>query len=729
MQMVTVDGYLAIGDRASQLSKVKEELESVVSALPTQIHPDDRTKFLDALLGDLADRHDAPWTLWPENIHLLTLTAIKSLGRNPIGSEPLLFIPHIRTILYHSSLPLSLELLSSSPSDDPAPVSPGPNPSGSSGSSTHARRPSPDSPHALEALRILANLLVLHPEARESFTELGGGRAIAQALAGLDGEGQVIPGCEDEEDPEELYEIGTERLFLLGRLGFLATIDRSAAVKMMVDEEDLNKSLAYHLSILAPVQANFMALTELLKLVNNVIRFYPHATPSMDAEPWSEAFDILLAPCLGLLYSLPFISLAPPLSSTLHVLLGVPFLPRLLSVWESVPKSRSIDSNSSSPTSTTSTVKNLLNKMSIASPQRRATSSRRDKSPSPPRDRAAQSQATTGRPTTPVQQRLSPPRRFGSLSRSPKTPPRVKLRASPLRIPDRPVPLSPTRHDPTALPRRVLAVLKDFFDTYLPLAKNPDEALPQGLVLEEALPPVFLLLARAVMASDEMRLSLKEELLPRDLDRSAQAGPLEKRPGLLGAILRCMQSSSHHQTRDTAGELMWAICQGDASTLSAEIGYGNAAGLLFRKGISGLPPGKIETIDDERAGENPAASAPASLGTRPSILPLNPITSLEDAPSPGASTSSFADLSPEDQDREASKLFDLFDRLDRNPVLKAQGPNGQAVGIKEALKEKMVSAEVESEAQERAMREAEEQEDEESVRKEMEAYRQRRAAK
>lgn len=35
------------------------------------------------------------------------------------------------------------------------------------------------------------------------------------------------------------------------------------------------------------------------------------------------------------------------------------------------------------------------------------------------------------------------------------------------------------------------------------------------------------------------------------------------RKGLLGNILRLMTCAGHTQTRNAAGELMWAVCNGD----------------------------------------------------------------------------------------------------------------------------------------------------------------------
>jgi hypothetical protein len=85
----------------------------------------------------------------------------------------------------------------------------------------------------------------------------------------------------------------------------------------------------------------------------------------------------------------------------------------------------------------------------------------------------------------------------------------------------------------------------------------------EDTAVDEILPPVLLLLARGAAAVDEFRVYIRDQILPRDLDRSAEAGPLEKRRGLLGQLLRLMQTGRHFASRDSAGELIWAICGGD----------------------------------------------------------------------------------------------------------------------------------------------------------------------
>jgi hypothetical protein len=77
------------------------------------------------------------------------------------------------------------------------------------------------------------------------------------------------------------------------------------------------------------------------------------------------------------------------------------------------------------------------------------------------------------------------------------------------------------------------------------------------------IPPVLLLAAHSAAGSPEMRSYLHDGLFPPDLDRSPERGPLETRPGLLGTLLRFMNSHVYTHCRDTAGELIWAVCDGD----------------------------------------------------------------------------------------------------------------------------------------------------------------------
>lgn len=270
----------------------------------------------------------------------------------------------------------------------------------------------------------------------------------------------------------------------------------------------------------------------------------------------------------------------------------------------------------------------------------------------------------------------------------------------------------------------------------------------------------------------------------------------------MGTILRLLNSTTYTNCSNAAGEFLWEVCGGDgeqraeyqltetASELCDEVGYGNVAGLMFRKGMFRPPPAKIKEIDTPRTsvssseplrhrrGESrgkflsrrpsfsssrrgsdsvPASrrgsdSAPPSafdarFGQRsPSPINsagrgstaspsddrygINPITGLRHTPDDFRSP--FEGMSNEDKEREAEKMFVLFDRLKSNPVLKAgvPQPDGSEKTVHEEIRDKMVGREgdrwersVAEEEKERVLRE--EERDEEEALKEMAAYRKR----
>ena len=142
-----------------------------------------------------------------------------------------------------------------------------------------------------------------------------------------------------------------------------------------------------------------------------------------------------------------------------------------------------------------------------------------------------------------------------------------------------------------------------------------------------------------------------------------------------------------------------------ASILTAEIGYGNAAGLLFRKGMSGPPPARIEELRD----------------TNPTASERNPITSLQADPEEPPSDASPS-MTLAEKERETERLLTLFDRMDRNKVMSAQTGNGERKGMKEVMEDQMRSGafrekeEKMEEEEEKRRQEEEEREEEEAMR-------------
>ena len=87
------------------------------------------------------------------------------------------------------------------------------------------------------------------------------------------------------------------------------------------------------------------------------------------------------------------------------------------------------------------------------------------------------------------------------------------------------------------------------------------------------------------------------------------------------------------------------LCACVGSTLASYVGYGNVAGFLFNKGIMSAPP--------------PAGHGPP--GTTADGTPINPITGVAQR-----QDDSGPEMTEEEKEREAEKLFVLFDRLEKS---------------------------------------------------------------
>ena len=170
-------------------------------------------------------------------------------------------------------------------------------------------------------------------------------------------------------------------------------------------------------------------------------------------------------------------------------------------------------------------------------------------------------------------------------------------------------------------------------------------------------------------------------------------------------------------------------CSWSASTVSAEIGYGNAAGLLFRKGLSGPPPGRVQEIVDDSTEESSAELSAVNKATVTThATSRDPITSLKAETTPAHDT-----MTQEEKEREADRLFELFDRMEKNPVISMRSGEEDTKGnqsVKEAIKERMQSGEMDHWDHEAVTADFEKQRQEEEaddneVAREMAAYRKR----
>lgn len=193
-------------------------------------------------------------------------------------------------------------------------------------------------------------------------------------------------------------------------------------------------------------------------------------------------------------------------------------------------------------------------------------------------------------------------------------------------------------------------------DTEADAPKVRSKAIADSINLDEAITPLVVLLAR-LAADTGARMLMREWILPADLDRTTS---LEGRADCLGRCIRLLASVYYTRLKDAVGEWLFTLCDSDASVLSAQIGYGNAAGYLFNKGILSGPPPPVP----ESSRGSSSTSVPENI---------NPITGMvnreveNDGP----------EMTDEEKEREAERLFVLFDRLERSGMV--QNPVRQAI--------------------------------------------------
>ncbi|GAA5826397.1 hypothetical protein JCM11251_002350 [Rhodosporidiobolus azoricus] len=185
----------------------------------------------------------------------------------------------------------------------------------------------------------------------------------------------------------------------------------------------------------------------------------------------------------------------------------------------------------------------------------------------------------------------------------------------------------------------------------------PDEWIPAGEgeanKIEEILGPVMLLLRKLSMLG-EAQIHFRERLLPPNLDRSL---PLERHPSLAGHLVRLLNSILLPNTAYGVGEFLYNLADRDPATLVRGIGYGNASGFLQNRGEL-IPP--------------PAGEEGQPGGGQQRVI--NPITGAYEQPE----DPDHVPMTEDEKEREAEKLYTLFDRMSRTGVMNVENPVDKA---------------------------------------------------
>ncbi|KAG1186627.1 hypothetical protein G6F36_006028 [Rhizopus arrhizus] len=178
---------------------------------------------------------------------------------------------------------------------------------------------------------------------------------------------------------------------------------------------------------------------------------------------------------------------------------------------------------------------------------------------------------------------------------------------------------------------------------------NPDEdGHMDHQQIDATLSPLLLVIRTLAEGSLPLRERWAVRMLPSEEDRLQ---PVNQGHSLSAYLIKLMTSTMLPQTQAAVCETYFILCDEDANNFTKQVGYGNAIGYLVNKGI----PVELPNDEQQQADEN-----------------INPITgqyiSAEDA------GPSLADMTDEEKEREAEKLFVLFERLKKTGVVDVENP-------------------------------------------------------
>ncbi|GAA5952879.1 hypothetical protein JCM3765_002995 [Sporobolomyces pararoseus] len=190
------------------------------------------------------------------------------------------------------------------------------------------------------------------------------------------------------------------------------------------------------------------------------------------------------------------------------------------------------------------------------------------------------------------------------------------------------------------------------------LPANPDDWITTGQgeasKIEELLGPVMLLLRKLSMIGEANEM-FRFVLFPPNQDRSK---PINRQATLTGHLVRLLSSVFLPNTAFGVGEFLYNLAERSPEKLCALIGYGAASGFLQNRGELIPPP--------------PVAEEESQSGS--STRPINPITGAFEPPQ----DPDHVEMTEEDKEREAEKLYTLFDRMEKTGIMSAENPVNKA---------------------------------------------------
>ncbi|KAK6434284.1 hypothetical protein LTR95_009530 [Oleoguttula sp. CCFEE 5521] len=160
-------------------------------------------------------------------------------------------------------------------------------------------------------------------------------------------------------------------------------------------------------------------------------------------------------------------------------------------------------------------------------------------------------------------------------------------------------------------------------------------------------------------ADKDMQLQIRTALLPSDSERDL---PLGKADTLPARLLQLSVSPHLPILRDNISNFLFELSDNDPETFVQNIGYGYASGFLMSHGMP---------VPQSAAGNNGGAMQP---GHSTETEPVNPITGQKLSAEQRGGADDGAEMTEEEKEREAERLFVLFERLRATGVVDVENP-------------------------------------------------------
>ncbi|KAF1984968.1 hypothetical protein K402DRAFT_413641 [Aulographum hederae CBS 113979] len=181
--------------------------------------------------------------------------------------------------------------------------------------------------------------------------------------------------------------------------------------------------------------------------------------------------------------------------------------------------------------------------------------------------------------------------------------------------------------------------------------------------LDHVAAPILNLIRKVhEIAPDGVKKFMHWLLLPTDDERNQ---PLGKSDTLASRLLRLSSSALCPTLRNSISQLLFELSDKDATSFVRNVGYGFASGFLMSQNMA-IPESAKEAWSEEQSRN----------GSGNSNGPINPVTGQRLSSEP---VSNEPPMTDDEKEREAEKLFVLFERLKKTGVVKVKNPVEQAI--------------------------------------------------